>query len=126
MSSLAHCYVVCSPEYGEVIPILDDGTGPMEYGCDVVFAFTRNARRAKVLGVRWFRRRGARYLRYAENPFAGVKAERLEFCERCHYANYRTRCNCCDACEGTGNGAIHGVEGQCSACNGTGRLEEAL
>jgi hypothetical protein len=29
-------YVVVGPMRGEVIPILDDGTGPMEYGCAYV------------------------------------------------------------------------------------------
>ncbi len=45
-------YLVYTPEYGTVIPILDDGTGPMEYGCDVLHVRARNRRAAKVLAVR--------------------------------------------------------------------------
>ena len=29
-------WYVLSPEYSEVIPVLDDGTGPMEYCRDVI------------------------------------------------------------------------------------------
>lgn len=32
----------------------------------------------------------------------------------------------CDACEGTGNGAIHGVDGTCSACDGDGYVPAPL
>ena len=34
--------------------------------------------RAKVLAVRAWRRRGARYLDNVDNPFTGVKSERLD------------------------------------------------
>lgn len=69
-------WLVCSPEYGEVIPIVD-GQGPMEYGCDVVFVEAETRRDALVLGVALFRQQGARYLGDAENPYAGVKVENM-------------------------------------------------
>ncbi len=65
-------WLVVSPEYGVVIPVLDDGTGPMEYGADVVFVEAPTRRDALVLGVLLFRRQGAKYLHDAENPYAGV------------------------------------------------------
>ncbi len=70
-------WLVCSPEYGEVIPITDEGQGPMEYGCDVVHVLAETRRDALLMGVLLFRQQGARYLdRYSdENPYAGVKVE---------------------------------------------------
>lgn len=71
-------WLVCSPEYGEVVPVLDDGSGPMEYGCDVVFVEAESRRDALMLGVQLFREKGARYLRYDdEHPYAGVTVESL-------------------------------------------------
>lgn len=67
-------WMVCSPEYGEIIPICD-GHGPMEYGCDVVFVEAETKRDALLLGVMLFRKQGANYLADAENPYAGVKVE---------------------------------------------------
>ncbi len=75
-------FLVASAEYGEVIPILDDGSGPMEYGCDVLWIRARSKQRAKILMVRAFRRRtkgrswkSAPWL-YDGNPFTGMTAER--------------------------------------------------
>ncbi len=70
-------FLVCSPEYGEVIPILDDGSGPMEYGRDAVYVRARTRRRARVLAVRWFRRFDAKYLQRVDNPFRGMMVEDL-------------------------------------------------
>jgi len=39
-------YIVISPEVGTVIPILDDGSGPTEYGCCVVSVEANNRREA--------------------------------------------------------------------------------
>jgi hypothetical protein len=67
-------WLVIGPEYGTTINIgLDDGTGPMEYGCDVVEVEADTKCDAKVLGVALLRRQP--YLqRYAEeNPFTGVR-----------------------------------------------------
>ena len=49
-------FLVYTPEYGTTIPILDDGTGPIEYGADFVVIRARTRARAKVLAVRYWRR----------------------------------------------------------------------
>lgn len=124
MRSVARCYLVISPEYGEVIPILDDGTGPTEYGHDVVYAFARNARRAKVLALRWFRRQYAGKWRHNwiedGNPFTGMTVDRMEFCKQCGGILSRP-CFCCEGCDGTGR--ITGTGEWCGGCDGTGRIE---
>lgn len=54
-------YYVMTPEYGEVVPILDDGTGPIEWGRDVEEVKATTKREAKQLGYQelkrqhWFR-----------------------------------------------------------------------
>lgn len=102
-------WLVLTPEYGEVIPITDDGQGPTEYQRDVVEVEAETKRDAMLMGVRLMRQnpRDYHYFRHADgNPFVGVTAEEIP--PMCH------------ACEGTGDGDIHGVSGECSACNGTG------
>lgn len=75
-------YLVVSREYGTVDTVLDYGQGPMEYGRDVLFVRSGNAKRAKTLFVRAMRRRtGARAWKDAPwltdgNPFAGMTATR--------------------------------------------------
>ena len=103
MSATGRCYVVCSPEYGEVIPVLDYGQGPIEFGCDVAFAYARNARRAKVLALRVFRRlhRRGPYPGYlSDNPFSGMTAKP----------------NVCD----------HGQQYHCQQCDDELKREEEL
>jgi hypothetical protein len=68
-----HPWLVCSPEYGEVVPVTDEGQGPMEYGCDVVHVEAETRRDALLLGVALFRQQGARYLHDADSPYAGVR-----------------------------------------------------
>ena len=70
-------WLVCSPEYGEVVPVTDEGQGPMEYGCDVVFVEAETRRDALVLGVKAFRDMDAHYLGDQDNPFAGVKVKSM-------------------------------------------------
>lgn len=90
-------YLVCSPEYGTVDRVLDDGPGPMEYERDVLYVRTRTAKRAKVLALRAWRRarkknwRVARWFGYGENPFVGMTVE-VDVCE--HGQQYR-----CIECE---------------------------
>lgn len=67
-------WLVCSPEYGVMFPIVD-GRGPMEYGCDVVHVEAETKRDALLLGVRLLKAKGAGYLRDAENPYAGIRVE---------------------------------------------------
>lgn len=79
---LSKKFLVITPEYGTVIPILDDGTGPMEYGCDVLHVRARNRRAAKVLAVRAWRRKGRYSLwvnRNDGNPYVGLKVEPAEY-----------------------------------------------
>ena len=72
-------YYVITPEYGTTDPILDDGTGPYEYGCDVVEVEAPNTRVAKVLGVRELRRTKSHWMRDQDgdghSPFTGLKVE---------------------------------------------------
>ena len=95
-------WLVASPEYGEVIPVLDDGTGPMEYGCDVVFVEAESRTDALLMGVMLFRQKGARYLRYFdENPYAGIKVE-SQVCqshglESVEWKGDHYECNICEA-----------------------------
>ena len=84
----ARKWLVITPEYDEVIPILDDGTGPIERGCDVIEIEAPTARDAITLGVKEMLKGGRQdiYSFYkwciqsrsdGENPFAGVRAELL-------------------------------------------------
>ena len=49
-------YMVVTPEYEVVVPTLDDGSGPMEPTCDVLEVEASNAREAKIMAVREWRR----------------------------------------------------------------------
>lgn len=78
-------YLVESAEYGTVIPVLDYGQGPTEWGRDVLYVRARSAARAKVLMVRAFRRRIPSGYRWKKapwlddgNPFRGMKAVRCD------------------------------------------------
>lgn len=73
-------YWVISPEYGTVIPILDDGTGPTEYACDVIKVDAPSRRAARVLAVRAWRKEAKwkgqlNYCFNDENPYKGLKVE---------------------------------------------------
>ena len=71
---------VITPEYGEVIPITDDGQGPTEYGCDVIEVEAETRRDAILVGVQLMRahERDYHYFRHCDgNPFVGVKAEEI-------------------------------------------------
>ena len=72
-------YLIVGPEYGTVEPILDDGTGPMEYQSDVLEVEALSKPDAKVLGIKLLRkiRRGHLDRCRDENPFAGVKVIEL-------------------------------------------------
>lgn len=71
-------FFVASPEYGEVVPLLDYGEGPMEYRRDCVHVIAPNKRAAKVLGVRALRADPkAHYFpdHCDGSPFAGMLVE---------------------------------------------------
>lgn len=102
-------WLVLTPEYGEVIPITDEGQGPTEYQRDGIEVEAETKRDAILMGVCLMRDKPRDYhwFRHADgNPFVGVTAEVVP--------------PMCPACEGTGGGDVHGVSGECSMCNGTG------
>ncbi len=73
-------WYVVSPEYGTVMPILDDGTGPMEYGCDVVRVEAETRRDALAFGVRlMLADSSCRWVQDCRSdwmsPYAGMKVE---------------------------------------------------
>jgi len=68
-------WLVASPEYSSVIPVLDDGSGPLEWGADVVFIEAETRHDALLLGVALMKRQGAKYLDDCENPYTGVLVE---------------------------------------------------
>ncbi len=72
-------YLVVSEEYGEVVPVLDYGQGPMEYGCDVWEGEAQNKSDAKTLAWAHWRKTHAKCLQNnrADNrhPMSGVKVE---------------------------------------------------
>jgi hypothetical protein len=72
-------WLVVTPEYGEVIPIVD-GQGPMEYGADVIFVEAESKRDALRLGVKAMKKRGDHYFDDCDNPFNGVKVYEAQYC----------------------------------------------
>jgi hypothetical protein len=80
-----------SKPYTYVEPILEDGSGPLEHAAIFVYVRTNNARRAKVLALRYWRRprtdrpieESSRAIHRALqddmdcNPFTEMKAERM-------------------------------------------------
>lgn len=93
-------FMVISPEYGIVIPIVD-GQGPTKYCRDVVFIEAETRRDALLLGVALLKARSARYLDKCDGrgPYAGVEviaqrcpAHGLAVWNRDHY-----ECPSCEA-----------------------------
>lgn len=85
---------VITPEYGEVIPVTDEGQGPMEYGCDAIEVEAETRRDAVVVGVALMRRQPREYhwfRRCDGNPFAGIRAEEVNVAWEAH-------CETCDDC----------------------------
>lgn len=74
-------FEVVSAEYGTVIPVLDFGEGPTEYGRDMLYVRATSKKRAKILMVRAMRRRLPPWKRpdwlSEGNPFRGMKAEKV-------------------------------------------------
>ena len=73
-------YYVIGPEWGQVVPVLDDGSGPTEYGRDVVPVEAPDEQTAKVIGIRLMREDSRSYLsRYGdENPFTGLYVQEIQ------------------------------------------------
>lgn len=59
-------WYVISPEYGEVVPVLDYGQGPIEYGRDVIEVQARTKKEAISAGV-------AMMLKVVGRQFKGVQ-----------------------------------------------------
>ena len=73
-------WAVMSPEYADVVPTLDDGTGPEEWGRDYVEVEAQTKREAVRLGYQllksqpWFKRWWDR----DRHPYAYITAERFD------------------------------------------------
>ena len=96
MSAAGRCYLVISPENSRY---QFEFMEPPESWYDTVFVYARNARRAKVLALRWFRREykgsqasGRYYLCDSSvSPFNDMRAERV-VC----YHGQQYQCQQCD------------------------------
>lgn len=80
MTKRARWFLVLSPEYGTVVPVMDFGMGPTEYVRDAVHVRTRSKARAKVLALRFFRRHHAARVNKPDylsdgSPFTGMIVE---------------------------------------------------
>ena len=78
---MAMSYYIVTPEYDVVIPVTDEGQGPVEMVADVVEIEAETARDAKALGVKLMLADRTRKNRWCKNqrrdglsPYAGVKA----------------------------------------------------
>ena len=74
-------WYVVTPEYGVVDPILDDGTGPLEYVSDVIEIEADTARDAVAFGVKLMLKAHRRAFKWCRDqassncsPYAGVRA----------------------------------------------------
>lgn len=71
-------WVVMTPEYGTMVPILDDGSGPIEYGYDAVEVEAESRRDALILGVKLMRANPEKHEWFDDNwscPYTGIKVE---------------------------------------------------
>lgn len=75
-----HYYEVLTPEYGVLVPILDDGTGPTEWGADWALVVATSAREAVRIAVKaWLR--GENACVYDPGPY-GVSYGYRGYCVR--------------------------------------------
>ena len=81
-AAMMKTYYVITPEYGVVIPVLDFGIGPMEYGRDVVTVEAPTKRKALILGYHELKRIPKGWITYYrdfdQNPFVGLQVEETE------------------------------------------------
>ena len=85
-------YAVCSPFYSATMPILEDGSGPLEETCDYIEVEAETPRQAKVFAVRAWRALNTKNRHEAEwianqrsngaSPFTGLKVEVANAVER--------------------------------------------
>ena len=80
-------YVVMSEMYSEIVPILDDGTGPTEEAYDYIEIEAENKADAKVLGIKlWKEEHKGKYEYWGgkdedENIYKGTKVWEVKECE---------------------------------------------
>lgn len=72
-------YCVIGQEYGTVVPILDYGEGPTEYGCDVVYVEASNKREARVKAIKMPGLAGHVDIQRSDgcSPFTGLRVEEV-------------------------------------------------
>ena len=71
-------WLVISPKYDNVIPVLDDGSGPTEPTCDMIEVDAKNKKDALLFGIKIMRknfRDGWHNSDPGENPFKGMQIE---------------------------------------------------
>lgn len=66
-------YWVFTPEYDEVIPVIDFGQGPIEPVRDIAAVLALDKEHAKVLAVKAFRKQRSYISKSDENPFIGLQ-----------------------------------------------------
>jgi hypothetical protein len=75
-------WLVITTEIATVIPVTDEGYGPLEYSRDVIEIEADSRRDAVALGVREMLRLGWTYVSDQRadgcSPYTGVRAERVE------------------------------------------------
>ncbi len=98
---MKHWWVV-SPEMSEVVPVTDDGQGPLEYFCDVECVAAPTKRKAIALGVARMKKWPHEARSDGCNPFAGVTAKNAECphgvccCDLKECANWNDYCEKCE------------------------------
>lgn len=108
---------VVSPEFGSVVPILDDGTGPVEYGRSYVEVEAHTRREAIVAASKTpeFNGRGEWSRRQREDglcPFTGIKAF--------------PKCDCWDKATWNDHDLETWPDENCPKCHGAGFIGEMV
>jgi len=78
-------YVVLSPKYEIIDPVLDFGQGPSEECRDYVYVRAKNKREAKVIGLQFLRQLKTAHKWYGENPFKEMELEEITKYRYCKY-----------------------------------------
>lgn len=109
---MMHHWYVVSPEMSKVMPVLDDGTGPIEDFHDVTEVDAPTAREALRIGVPQLRKWFDEARSDKRNPRTGVKAIRPQ----CPHLGCW-----CKFCQPSGE--EYGAEGNCPECEKEHRAE---
>ncbi|KKL92123.1 hypothetical protein LCGC14_1887810 [marine sediment metagenome] len=98
-------WVVVSGVMSEMIPITDDGLGPIEEWCDVVGVEAATRRKAIVAGVKEMPKWATYQRKDSCSPFTGVIAELAEcphgfcWCDMMDPDPHPTQGDYCEACD---------------------------